>query len=1145
MGPSNLWVAARINVNMQVNRYIKLTIGLAILGLGATLPNHAQQLHAGPINIAPSNSICGETLANAPPRVEAARRSNLTFGGLQWSCVPPYEIPTYTKPADDSVVTGALLEVGGYSGAYDTGWVGAAAGNFCSGAEKQIVLVQNHGANFSTLLGPTPHLNLLGGGYGSLNSNSADPWRAIVAGNLDGAAHDEFVAVRQINSNSVPDLVVGKLSEDCFQPLVVASATIGDAVNSNWVGAAVGDFDGTGKKRIAMLKPEHSNLFLVELNQGALQIVTRGDLSVSGSGTWKALAAGDIDHDGKDELIAVRQVSDGHSPTVIAFKWNGSEFTVFGTATVGANGNSNWVAATTGDFNGDGRKAIVLLSNASPNVTILDAPPGTAQLRVLRESTLEPGGTWSGLAASDWLGGDQGADELILSRAVNGTYRENVFVYGDPFHRVSRDSAIDGAKITYDELANLPSGYLTYSTDQLKQWLRETHSDTFNWLLQHPGDYTNLVQFLTATRNWGVDGKQLRVWVSLNPPRAAALNGPGDTCSIPEDTSKTTPPLTSWNALGYFNLPANPSSAEIVGACENMIAWAQVLGRLAQDFPQLVAAGVEDFSLNLPYPDPSKVPTIPFTSDYIAEMEAAMRSQAPWLSFVPTVYYPLTSYTQKNWADFGLTLDSMLFYFKNEKQGIGLCARSGCPWPTSQRGAGCLAGNCAEPGAENVVGEIDDMRALMASGRKLHLGIYFAGHSEFGEPTSRFDYDLARIAINLPNKVYGAQVYVTETPPASGTCDANFLSNKFCTVQKAFFDPPQQVSLMVLNPSGTEAFSNPAGYTTPDGIRHVIYCGKDAHVHEIWWPVTGSVGQGDLTPHGPIASGNPVAYYNPDDNTQNVDYVGGDGHVHQLWWTGSGAVGQGDITPEGPNAVGDLTAYQLADHTQHVIYRGIDAHLHEIWWTGSSAAAVGDLAPNGPNAAGDPSGYFILADQSQHVIYRSADKHLHEIWWIGSGAKGQGDLTPGGGLAAGDPTAYFAADGENHVIFEATNGYSQRLYWQGSVAPTERALVIPNVPEPVNSWVKAATAVQELSKPAAFYVPSDGTEHVVYVGADSHLHELIWAGTGIVTHNDLTQLAGAPLPVGDPFAYYSAMDKICYVIYRNTSGQLDVLHWKR
>ena len=58
---------------------------------------------------------------------------------------------------------------------------------------------------------------------------------------------------------------------------------------------------------------------------------------------------------------------------------------------------------------------------------------------------------------------------------------------------------------------------------------------------------------------------------------------------------------------------------------------------------------------------------------------------APWLSFVPTVYEPLVGYTQKNWADFGLTLDSMLFYFKNEKQGIGACVRPGCPWPTDMR----------------------------------------------------------------------------------------------------------------------------------------------------------------------------------------------------------------------------------------------------------------------------------------------------------------------------------------------------------------------------------------------------------------------------------------------------------------------------
>src|SRR6185369_6496784 len=90
----------------------------------------------------------------------------------------------------------------------------------------------------------------------------------------------------------------------------------------------------------------------------------RSDDLVTLSG-WRALAAGDIDGDGVDELIAARQESDNRGATIMAFKWNGSAFRLLASSTFGNNGNSNWSSAAVGDFNGDGRKAIVLVKNNS------------------------------------------------------------------------------------------------------------------------------------------------------------------------------------------------------------------------------------------------------------------------------------------------------------------------------------------------------------------------------------------------------------------------------------------------------------------------------------------------------------------------------------------------------------------------------------------------------------------------------------------------------------------------------------------------------------------------------------------------------------------------------------------------------------
>ena len=97
-----------------------------------------------------------------------------------WSCLPPYETPVYTKPADDSIVFGSLLEAAGLSDAANKDWVGAAAGNFCGGPEKQLILMTNSDSVFYELTGPTPDSQVRIHWDGVVSG----PWRAVSAGKL-------------------------------------------------------------------------------------------------------------------------------------------------------------------------------------------------------------------------------------------------------------------------------------------------------------------------------------------------------------------------------------------------------------------------------------------------------------------------------------------------------------------------------------------------------------------------------------------------------------------------------------------------------------------------------------------------------------------------------------------------------------------------------------------------------------------------------------------------------------------------------------------------------------------------------------------------------------------------------------------------
>jgi hypothetical protein len=642
-----------------------------------------------------------------PPTEGVAARARTRQSTLaQFACVPPYEDPVYEPPPDDGVALGSLLEAAGHSvRPFRPTNASIAAGHFCGEPQtRQLFLLLNRvvaagrpphvvssTARFSLLQGPTPHfvMNLEG-----LPGNFFVPpgqWRAATAARLVASSpYDQIVLFRSVSEAQVPDLAVLSITAPgrtadlpfCGNSSVLAAATIGDTV-TRWAGAAVGIFDTTGRKRIALLDRARRKLALVELNQTTLSKVFEQDLPDEPlrPSDWRAVVAGDLDRDGIDELIAARRVSDGRNPTIVAFKWTGTSFTRLAASPFGNTGNSSWVAAAAGDFNADGRYAVVLAKNKHSHFAVVDLPGGATELRVRTTSDLDSvdGQPWTGLAATDWLGGDRGAAELIAFRNVTRPYRTNVFVYGDRFHRIPRDTGLDGTKAQWVQHVSPRMVYFTPPIRDLKAWIRSTHTNVFNWVLgltQDPPlgprvhDYADLVRFLSETQNFGVDGKQLRVWVTLIRPAAVDAS-----CALPENT----PSFTSWNAIDYFQRDfthdyANLTDDDKIAACRDFGAWAAVLGRLAQRFPHLVAVGVDDFSDSLDG-DPSldcraeSVQRTQFGEDCIAEFESTLREQAPWLNFVPTVYYEYfqTRVSRWNWADVALTLDSMQFFFRNEK----------------------------------------------------------------------------------------------------------------------------------------------------------------------------------------------------------------------------------------------------------------------------------------------------------------------------------------------------------------------------------------------------------------------------------------------------------------------------------------------
>lgn len=1010
-----------------------------------------------------------------------------------------FSSPVYSPPKNDSVALGSLLEGAGYGASTNSDWVDIASGNLCQSAEKELLLVKNQAMQFSVMHGPTP-FPIAGFPF---VSNAAHPWRAVAVGNLDADGFDEVVALRHVSTNGAADLFVAKANPTtCFFNSPTATAVLGNAANSDWVDVAVGNFDGGKTKKIAAMKTGHSNLFLVQYSAGVLTTVLAADLDPGSSYTWKRLAAGDLDGDGIDELVAAREVTDGKGATVMAFKWNGRGFQVFATSTFGNTGNSAWTGMTIGDFNADRKGAIVLSKNAHSNFAVMDLVPGSATLRILTTADLDSvaGQGWRGVTATDWLGSDSGAAELVTLRAAQAPYRADLLVYGNGFHRVQRDTGLDATKGAWDQSTN----YAAITTH-----LTNTHTNALSWSFTLDTDYEQFVKFLKATQGFCVDGRQLRVWAQLAPPRNISQPDhlPITGCQVPKDLD---PSLTPWNEQDDF---AEPIGGDIPTVCKDYIGWGKTFGRLAQLYPHLVAVQIDDFMNN-----PNDI-----APEVLAEMQSGMRSRAPWLNLILETY---SNRMDNAPPDITRTADTLLFYFRDDLS------------------SGHIAGSGGEQSVWRAADEVRYVQSFLPAGRKIQLGQYWGGlmvGSTFEMGTPRYNLDLMRLQMSLPN-VGGFQQYPQLETSTTACNELNFTSDKYCILQRAYGTPDRPIRRQDLTAAAGAypATGTAFGFAYPQqGVLNIAYKGTDGHVRELWRQGA-SIGSSDLSSlaGAPSATGDVRAYVYDPAATQNVVYRGTDGHVHALWWT-TGPVGHDDLSAlaGAPNAVSDPTPYVFPlANTQNVVYTGTDGHVHGLWWT-SGGVGNDDLTnlAHSPNSSGVAFGWMAPSPyNTQNALYRAADGHLHDLWWS-LGAVRDDNLTALAGAPAPAVTtrgsaAYVSTnDNFQHAIYAGADGHLHELYWQFGAVGHDDLTNDTHAPLPAT-----------LASPSGFFT-ADGTSHVVFRDTLHHVRELSWTNGGVMD-DDLTAVTNGPNAAGDPTGYV-APDGSRRIIYVGVDNHIhEILH---
>jgi uncharacterized protein with PIN domain len=302
----------------------------------------------------------------------------------------------------------------------------------------------------------------------------------------------------------------------------------------------------------------------------------------------------------------------------------------------------------------------------------------------------------------------------------------------------------------------------------------------------------------------------------------------------------------------------------------------------------------------------------------------------------------------------------------------------------------------------------------------------------------------------------------------------------------------------------------------------------------------------------PLMAGKPCGYAFEAEKRQHVVYKGADNHIHELAISiGNNAWGHYDLTAGtgAPEAYSDPFGYAFeAEKRQHVVFKGSDLHLHELGISiGDHAWGHFDLTAgtDAPELNASLSGYAFEAEKRQHVFYTGTDDHIHELAIsIGDHAWGHYDLTAGTGaplarskgLVCGYP---FETEQRQHLLYfsRGDNHLHELASSIGDHAWGDHDLTLATSAPPPAPF-NAVTAVL----PAGYAFEAEKRQHVVYTDGDNHIQELAFSiGDHAWNHYDLTAATGAPPPLIGLVGYAFEAERRQHLVYMGADRHIHEL----
>lgn len=367
------------------------------------------------------------------------------------------------------------------------GWTHVATGDFNGNGSQEIIAI---GGSSAKIYHPFP----MGGTPVQFEMNiSPYQFTHALAADIDGDGRDELILQR---TDSVGDIRARVLIFD-GNPAGTSWTEIRNmGYGAQWLDIIAGNFIGDGKKELALSR-EPDNLILIMNPQTGGQIAR-----LTAGKEFIRLAAGDLNRNGYDELIAVRDVISisGSNWVVLRIKGSGPDLE---TLASGAH-TPPFLWPAGGDFNGDGKDEIALLRNHHQDKADVGLLVRDLAGNILRSMVIGRG--WTDMQVGD-LNGNGRQEVLILKanevRAIDVSTGNTIWSRAGGYRNVFAVGNVDGTGIVSGPTLGVAPTSLSFELDyagvlpaaQRVDVTNTTSQEAINW----SASVNPVVPWLTVT----------------------------------------------------------------------------------------------------------------------------------------------------------------------------------------------------------------------------------------------------------------------------------------------------------------------------------------------------------------------------------------------------------------------------------------------------------------------------------------------------------------------------------------------------------------------------------------------------------------------------------------------------------------------